>query len=147
MIPTFWFCVYRISEKTQSKHEKKWLFHATALHSGSSRSGRSGGSPDTVRWTVTTACTSLAAQQMFKRCLADNTFVQVRGALFSFFFQFRKAPCHPNPACRGHTVLQRGICCRHKLARLYAPITCTTKGVEHHYTLLQTQSTKVCRNM
>lgn len=125
----------------------KVLFHATALHSGSSGSGRSGGSNGTVRWPLTTEHISLAAQQVSKRCLADNTIVQARGALFLSFSLFRIAPCHPNPACRGHNVLQRGVCCRTELARSYALITCTTKGSQHNYTLLQTPSTKVCRNM
>lgn len=125
----------------------KVLFHATALHSGSSGSGRSGGSNGTVRWPLTTEHISLAAQQVSKRCLADNTIVQARGALFLSFSLFPFAPCHPNPACRGHNVLQRGVCCRSELARSYALITCTTKGTQHNYTLLQTPSTKVCRNM
>lgn len=84
---------------------------------------------------------------MSKRCLADNTIVQACAALFLSFSLFRIAPCHANPACWGHTVLQRGIFCRHGLDRSYALITCTTKGTQHNYTLLQTPSTKVCRNM
>lgn len=137
-------------QKTQSRLlilMKQVLFKGTALHSGSSRSGRSGGSNGTVRWSLTTAHISWAAQQVFKRCLADNTFVQARGALFLHFSLFPFAPCHPNLACRGYSVLQSGLWCGHALTSSYSPITCTKKGVQHLYTLLQPPSTKVCRNM
>lgn len=73
------------------------LFHATALHSGSSGSGRSGGSNGTVRWPLTTEHISLAAQQVSKRCLADNTIVQARGALFLSFSLFENSTLPPKP--------------------------------------------------